>query len=175
MINKNNSIRFWLVLALLFGSLFLAACSSAGGTEPAANDTDTTMENMDNEDMDHEDMTDMEGMEDMDHEDADHEHNRIPNENGATITITSPEDGATFNILDQVVVEVDVKNFTLGEDGNHWHVYVDGVSFGMVMGGNTDQALAGLEPGEHEISAYLSLGTHEEFEVGDSVTITIEE
>ncbi len=165
--NFRKQLRFLLIIAFLLGGLVLAACSSSGGTEPAA--SDESMGEMDNEaDMNNEDMAD------MDHEHAD-EPSRIPNENGANISITSPEDGTTFNVLDQVIVEVDVKNFALGENDNHWHVYVDGVSFGMVMGSNTDQALAGLEPGEHEVSAYLSLGTHEEYEDGDSVTITIEE
>ncbi len=163
MMNKNTLLRFWLMIGLLVAGLFLAACTSSGGDEPAANDT--SMDDMDHEDMDHEDM-------DHEHEE---EHNRIPTEGGATITITSPEDGATFSTLDQVLVEVDVENFELGEDGNHWHVYVDGVSFGMVMGGNTDQALPGLEPGEHEISVFMSIGTHEEYEDGDSITIVVEE
>lgn len=163
MMNKNTLLRFWLMIGLLVAGLFLAACTSSGGDEPAANDT--SMDDMDHEDMDHEDM-------DHEHEE---EHNRIPTEGGATITITLPEDGATFSTLDQVLVEVDVENFELGEDGNHWHVYVDGVSFGMVMGGNTDQALPGLEPGEHEISVFMSISTHEEYEDGDSITIVVEE
>jgi hypothetical protein len=117
------------------------------------------------------DMDSMDGM-DMNH---DTEPGRVPNEGGAAITITSPADGATFSTLDQVLVEVEVENFELGADGNHWHVYVDDVSFGMVMGGNTDQALPGLDPGEHEVSVYLSLGSHEEYEDGDSVTIIVEE
>lgn len=164
MSHKNNLKRFWPLITLLLVGLFLAACSSTGGTEPA--DTDS-MDEM-------EDMEDMEGM-DMDEMDHSEQPDRIPNEDGATITITSPEEGATFGTLDQVLVEVEVENFTLGENGNHWHVYVDGVSFGMVMGGNTDQALPGLEPGEHEISVFLSIGTHEEYEDGDSVTIVVEE
>lgn len=99
---------------------------------------------------------------------------RVPNE-GAAIRITAPADGATFQAGEQVIVEVEVENFVLGEDGNHWHVYVDDVSWGMVVGGNTDQPLTGLEPGAHEVSAYLSIGTHEEMMDGDSVTIVVEE
>jgi hypothetical protein len=32
-----------------------------------------------------------------------------------------------------------------------------------------------LEPGEHEVSVFLSIDTHEEYEDGDSVTIVVEE
>ena len=180
--NKNILVRFWTILLLLIAGMLLAACSSAGGTEPAADDEN--MESMDDEemeDMEHDD--EMEGMEhddDMEHEgDDDHEHGddveRIPNEGGATITILSPEDGATFSTLDQIIVDVEVENFELGVDGSHWHVYVDGTSFGMVMGGNTDQPLPGLESGEHEISVFLAIGTHEEYQDGDSVTVVVEE
>ncbi|GJM41844.1 MAG: hypothetical protein DHS20C20_21260 [Ardenticatenaceae bacterium] len=167
MFNKNTPIRFWLLIGLLVTGFVLVACSSAGGTEPAADDE--SMESMDHDDE----------MEEMDHDDDEHdhqdEHNRIPNEDGATISITTPEEGATFSTLDQVLVEVEVENFSLGEDGNHWHVYVNDVSFGMVLGGNTDHALPGLDPGEHEVTVFLSLGTHEEYEDGDSVTIIVEE
>lgn len=159
--NKNNLIRFWLLFSLLVAGLFLVACTSTDADDGSMENMDSDMENMD----------DMDGM-DMDHE---NEPSRVSNEDGATITITSPEDGATFGTLDQVLVKVDVENFELGVDGNHWHVYVDDVSFGMVMGGNTDQALPGLEPGEHEVSVYMSLGSHEEYEDGDSVTIIVEE
>ncbi|MCA9918932.1 MAG: hypothetical protein KC445_13315 [Anaerolineales bacterium] len=152
---KNNLIRFWLVFTLLLTGLFLAACSSS----------EDSMENMD--DMDHSE---------MEHMDHDHSETpaRIPNEGGASITITSPQAGDTFKTTDQVIVEVDVQNFELGTE-NHWHVYVDGTSYGMVMGGNTDQALPGLEPGEHEVSVFLSIATHEEYEDGDSVMIVVEE
>ena len=167
MISKNNLRHVSIVLVLLLISLFVVACSSSGGTEPAADDE--TMEEMD--DMEHDD--DMEDME-HEHEESDGEAARIPNEGGATITITSPKDGETFGTLDQVIVEVEVENFELSGE-SHWHVYVDDVSFGMVMGGNMDQALAGLSPGEHKISTYLSINTHEEYEDGDSVTIVIEE
>ena len=168
--NKNEVTRFWLITMMLIAGLFLAACSSAGGTEPAADDeTMDSMEDEDMDDMDHDDM------EEDDHEHDDSEVVRIPNEGNASITITSPAGGDTFGTLDQVIVDVEVENFELGVDGSHWHVYVDGTSFGMVMGGNTDQALPGLEAGEHEVSVFLALGTHEEYEDGDAVTIVVEE
>lgn len=162
---KNTPIRYWLILTLLLAALFLVACSSAGGSEPAA-DEQTTDEMEHDEEMGHDE-------EETEHDESE-EHHRVPNQDGATIRLVSPADGDTFSTLDQIIVEIEVENFELGE-GNHWHVYVDDVSYGMVMGDNTDQALPGLEPGEHEISVYMSIGTHEEYEDGDSVTIVVEE
>jgi hypothetical protein len=52
---------------------------------------------------------------------------------------------------------------------------VDGETYGMVVGENYRQVLRGLTPGEHEISAYLGLGTHEELEDGSVITITVNE
>lgn len=104
---------------------------------------------------------------------ADEPGARVPNE-GAEIHVVSPSEGDVIT-GGEVVVEVEVINFELDHDGSHWHVYVDGASHGMVTGHDFDQALRGLEPGEHTIEVYLALGTHEELEQGDSVTITIQE
>lgn len=166
MTQKNSKKFSRLVLALFFvcSLVFIAACSPAanGGSQPEVEERQ--------EEMDHEDHSQ--------HNEADHGHNemdgRIPNE-GAAIRIVSPADGATFPAGAQIVVEIETENFDLGEEGNHWHVYVDGSSWGMVMGANTDEVLTGIEPGEHELSVYLSIGSHEELEEGDSITITVEE
>jgi hypothetical protein len=103
----------------------------------------------------------------------DHSHDRIPND-GAVIRITAPEDGATIT-GGEVVVEVETENFALGEGDRHWHIYVDGASLGMVEGGVTEFVVRGLDPGEHEISAYLASGEHEELEDGSTVMITVSE
>lgn len=112
-------------------------------------------------------------------EEEDHDHNtdhpdimRVPNE-GAVIRLLAPLDGTTFKAGEEVVVKIEVENFTLG-DGNHWHVYVDGSSWGMVMGQNTEQVLRGLDRGQHEIAVYLSVSNHDELAEGDTVTITVE-
>ena len=139
--------RFSLLVALSLAAIFMlftAACSSAEPTEAQLE-------------------------EEGEHEEAE----RIPND-GAAIRILSPAGGATFAVDEDVRVEIEVENFVLGEDGSHWNVYVDGEEWAEVEGGDTTYALRGLEPGEHEISVFLSLGTHEQLEDGDSVTILIE-
>jgi hypothetical protein len=40
-----------------------------------------------------------------------------------------------------VAAEVGTENFDLAAEGNHWHVYVDGVSYGMITGRDVDHAL----------------------------------
>lgn len=98
--------------------------------------------------------------------------NRIPN-NGAVVHIVAPATGETFAQGDQIVVEIETENFVLGEDGNHWHLYVNGESWGMIMGANNTEVVRGLTPGEHEISVYLSIYTHEDLEDGDAVRVII--
>jgi hypothetical protein len=154
---KNLKRNLLLSLLLVFSLLLFAACSSDTDNSNNANtDEEPTMEEMDHE---------------MEHE---HDEGRIANPDGAAITILSPDDGATFAEGDEIIVEVQVDNFALGENDNHWHVYVDGSSWGMVMGGNTSQALNGVEPGEHLIEAYIAGGDHIEFEDGSSIHITVE-
>jgi len=159
-----HKIRLWAIFVLLMTLFLAAACNSSGSEEPAASETPTT-EAMD---------TDHEGHMDHEHDDSEM-HDRIPNENGAAVHIIAPADGDTFTYGDQVIVEIETENFDITQEGYHWHVYVDGKSWGMVMGGNTDQPLNGMEPGEHEISVFLSIPTHEEYQDGDSVTITVGE
>ena len=157
--------RLALTLFFVFGLFLAVACSPAAGSgsEPGM-----------------EEMGEMEEETGDEHEDGNHEHSgeqtegRVPNE-GAAVRIVSPADGATFQSGEQIIVEIETENFDLGQADNHWHVYVDGSSWGMIMGGNTDEALSGIEPGEHEISVYLSIGTHEELEEGDTITITVAE
>ncbi|KAA3657107.1 MAG: hypothetical protein DWQ04_29060 [Chloroflexi bacterium] len=100
--------------------------------------------------------------------------NRVPN-NGAAVKIVSPTTGATVQKGTQVILEIETTNFDMSDEGKHWHVYVDGQSWGMVTGGNMDQPLTGLGSGEHEIGVYLSIETHEELEEGDSITIVVSE
>jgi hypothetical protein len=156
-----------LTLIAVFGLLLFAACSGDSGSTNNNNAQEPAAE----EESEHE-----HEVEEGEHDDEDHDHSedRIPNPNGAAITLLSPADGATFAEGDEITVEVQVENFALGENDNHWHVYVDGTSWGMVMGGNTSETLRGVEPGEHQIEVYIAGGDHIEFQEGDSATITVE-
>ena len=158
--------RSFLTLGLAFLLSLTAACSSTAAEGEDEHQMDSGM----SEDMGHEDM----GVEEEHGHNEGVDVNRVPN-NGASISLISPADGATFKSGEEVMVEVAVENITVGESGNHWHIYVDDQSWGMIMGRNMDEVLRGLEPGVHEIAVYLSIETHEELEDGDSVRITIEE
>jgi len=97
---------------------------------------------------------------------------RVPNA-GAAINILAPADGAIFEAGSDVKVQIETHNFPLGTEGKHWHIYVDDRPGQMIMGNMTDAVLRNLEPGQHQISTYLSIGGHEELAEGSTVTITI--
>ena len=99
---------------------------------------------------------------------------RFPNE-GAVVRIVAPTEGQIFSEGDDILVKIETENFELGLDGgNHWHVYVDGITFGMIMGGDYNHVLRNIEPGEHVISVFLSPDSHQELEDGAMVPIVVE-
>lgn len=102
----------------------------------------------------------------------DHAPALIPNQ-GAVVRIVSPQDGAMIEPGQEVKVEIETDNFEVGQNGNHWHVLVDGRSPRMIMGAMTETMLPDLEPGRHEISVRLSNGKHEELLEGAAVAVTV--
>jgi hypothetical protein len=147
--------RWLLILLLAIGLFTLAACSPAA----SAGSAEDNMDGMVGDEM-----------EEMDHEHtSDGEHDQ-----GATIRLISPEDGATYFVDEEIPVEVEVEGFALGEEGEHWHVFVDGTVWGMTTGSDTQQVLQGLEPGTREIAVSLAGGDHVDLDSLDSVTIIIE-
>ncbi|MCA9875457.1 MAG: hypothetical protein KC441_17420 [Anaerolineales bacterium] len=161
-------------LLVLFVLAGLAACSATSGSNGAMEGMDTPTDAGDMSGMDHEmDHTeDMTGME-MDGVGHDAEARRFVPNDGAVVHIMSPADGAVYKSSDDVPVMIETTNFTVGDEGKHWHIYLDG-SPTMVMGG-TSFVLQNLSPGEHEIEVFLSLATHEDLEQGDKVIIVVEE
>ena len=159
---KRLSIKIIISLLLLLSLALFAACSA-----------DSTR---DEEEQNMEEMEEGEEMEHEEGEEGEHEHEegeRIPND-GATIHILSPADDSTFSEGDEIPVAVEVTDFLLDDEGSHWHVYIDGTSWGMVLGGRTEEALRGVEPGQHKIEVYLAGGDHIELADGDSISVTVE-
>ncbi len=162
---SRRALALLLIAFLLLG--LLAACQSSSSTEDNAAQGDMT--NMDMGSGQNTSGMDMgEGADG--HDEA--ERQFVPN-NGAVVQITTPDDGASFKTSDSVLVTIETTNFTIGEDGNHWHVYLDGFPT-MIMGGNT-YVLQNLSAGQHDIEVYLSNGQHQDLEQGDQVTIAVEE
>jgi hypothetical protein len=163
-----------LVLSLI--SIFALALAACGGAAQATDTGGSDMqENGEMGEEGHEEHEEGEH-EEGEHEEEEHEHGseeRIPND-GAVIRILGPADGATFAEGEDILVEVEVEGFILGEEGSHWHIYIDGSSWGMVVGNDTDQALSGIEPGEHLLEVYLAGGDHIELVDGDAIHIVIE-
>lgn len=153
---KRKLLIWMMIVALALASLAAAGCGGTAGA-PADDHDAAETEHSDSET----------------HEEGEAEET-IPND-GAVIRILSPADGATFKTGDEILVEVEVENFPLGENGNHWHIRLNGEPNVMVVGGNLDQALRGLEPGEYVIGAYLSTGDHQDLEEGSEITVTVEE
>ena len=173
MMRDMKALRYFLLSFSLLTGLALAAC----GSSVAGSAADEHMDEMDHEDVDHEDMDEMdhEDMEETDHEHSDDEAaSRIPNE-GNTIEILTPADGTAYANGDDVFVEVAFEDFAYGVDGNHWHIYLNDVSYGMVVGLNTSETVRGLEPGEYELLVVMANGEHIEYEDGAMIHITVEE
>lgn len=160
----------WLLLAFLLLGVAVS-CATTGGDEPAAGDG---MEMMDDHDNSHNNG----GGEGHDHDDDGHAHDEVErvDNDGAVVRIVRPaEEVFTMKAGEELIVEVEVEGFALGVDGNHWHVYIDGASWGMITGGDTDTALRGIEPGEHKVEVYLAGGDHIDLREGDGFLLVVEE
>lgn len=104
-------------------------------------------------------------------EDNEHEHGSDRLDPGdASVRITSPADGTVLS-ENSVLVNVQTTSFTLGEDGNHFHLYVDGAEQGMSQGSSTSMMAIDLAPGEHMIEVVLTNGEHQELDATDMVTV----
>jgi hypothetical protein len=94
------------------------------------------------------------------------------NAQGGTIKIVAPVNGATINDA-SVMVRVETTNLTLGQDGVHFHLYVDGKVQGMSDGANTSIMAHDLTAGEHTLEVVPANGLHQEFNVSDMIKINV--
>jgi hypothetical protein len=104
---------------------------------------------------------------------ANHPEKAVVPNNGAQISIALPHGGAEFAPGDDITVQIATKNFKLGENGNHWHLYVNDRAPQMIMGDISQATLRDLPPGQYTLNAYLSVGTHADLAQGAGITITV--
>jgi hypothetical protein len=70
-----------------------------------------------------------------------------------------------------VIVRVETTNWPLGEEGHHWHLYVNGKEQGMSQGNSPALQARDMQPGENVVEATLSNELHQELDAIDKITI----
>jgi len=88
-------------------------------------------------------------------------------ENPPSVRILYPDDGAEVVAPVEIAIETENMEFT---DVNHWHVWVDGMLYGMVYEPRT---VLNLPPGQHEICANLGDSQHMDIGMPDARTIMV--
>jgi hypothetical protein len=102
-----------------------------------------------------------------------HDHGDRIDANGAAVKIAAPQDG---EVLDRplVIVRVETTNWPLGEEGHHWHLYVNGQEQGMSQGNSPALQARDLQPGENTFEVTLSNELHQELDATDKITVRYE-
>ena len=92
---------------------------------------------------------------------------------GASVKIMAPKDGEALN-RPLVIVRVETTNWPLGEEGHHWHLYVNGKEQGMSQGNSPALQARDLQPGENIIEVVLSNDLHQELNATDMIAVRYE-
>jgi hypothetical protein len=72
-----------------------------------------------------------------------------------------------------IEVCIELQRFVLGQNGNHWHISVDGEPWIMIEDQSLKQVLRDLPPGEHTIEVLMADGEHHDLEQGDAVRVVV--
>ena len=143
-------------LSIVLGVLLLAAFALAGSAQADGTPTPDHMMEMGGTPMP---------------EDG-HNHERIP-ANGAAVKIIAPQHNAVLD-RDNVIVRVETTNWPLGEEGHHWHLYVNGKEQGMSQGNAPALQARDLQPGDNLIEVTLSNELHQELNTTDMIAVRYE-
>ena len=102
-----------------------------------------------------------------------HDHGeRIP-ANGASVKIIAPTHNTVLD-RDTIIVRVETTNWPLGEEGHHWHLYVNGKEQGMSQGNAPALQARDLQPGDNVIEVTLSNELHQELNATDMIAVRYE-
>jgi len=92
---------------------------------------------------------------------------------GARVKIVSPANGDTI-AGDSVMVKVETTKLTLGTDGVHFHLNVDGQEQGMSQGNSPSLLAHDLTPGEHTLEVVLANGLHQELDASHMIKVNVQ-
>jgi hypothetical protein len=91
-----------------------------------------------------------------------------------SLTITSPDDGATVGGDVEVTWDADVELGPPASGLEHVHVFVDGQSDDYTVVGGSSFTVEGLSPGEHTIDVTLQHADHSSAGAEDQVEVTVD-
>ncbi len=89
----------------------------------------------------------------------------------AKVTISSPKDGATLDVMEQNKLTYAV---VPGPRGDHVHVYVDGKEVDILRALKGTYTLPTLEPGKHELCVKVVNRAHVPIGVQDCVHVRVQ-
>ncbi|HTP08634.1 MAG TPA: hypothetical protein VMP08_10310 [Anaerolineae bacterium] len=145
-------------LALLMALCLITILMTTGCTQPAGTPTPTS------------EPAPTEGTPEAVHHHA--QGNRIE-AGDALVKIVSPQDGDVIK-NNSFIVRVETLNWPLGEQGHHWHLYVNGAEQGMSQGNSPALQARDLQPGENTIEVVLSNELHQELNATDTISVRYE-
>ena len=102
-----------------------------------------------------------------------HDHGDRIDANGASVKIIAPAHNTVLD-RDTIIVRVETTNWPLGEEGHHWHLYVNGKEQGMSQGNAPALQARDLQPGDNVIEVTLSNELHQELNTTDMITVRYE-
>lgn len=88
-----------------------------------------------------------------------------------SVTISSPKDGATLDVMEQNKLSYSVEP---GPRGDHVHVYVDGKEVDILRALKGTYTLPTLEPGKHELCVKVVNRAHVPIGIQDCVHVTVQ-
>lgn len=166
--------KTWIIIValILLTAAGVSSSARADGT-PTPEPDHMHMEGTPEADSMHMDDTADSEQHDMSMPEMDHEHGDRIDANGAAVKIVTPQDGEVLNVP-TVIVRVETTSWPLGEEGHHFHLYVNGAEQGMSQGNSPALQARDLQPGENVLEVVLSNDLHQELNATDMITIRYE-
>lgn len=88
-----------------------------------------------------------------------------------SVTITSPAEGATLDVMEQNKIDYEV---VPGPDGDHVHLYVDGKEVAILRALKGSYTLESLSPGQHDLCVKVVNKNHTPIGVEKCIAVAVQ-